>query len=133
MLDNLWSVTRTLADGITEETLIFEKDTHADNTALYLDQSTIDDLTLPPQFIQLKRVKPKQSVDFYGTRRFFATIRTEAVLPQPTGPRMTPMITYINGTRAVGFSPEQIAQHDKLCRALLLTPNWDKFTVRGEI
>jgi hypothetical protein len=133
MLDSLWTIPITEPDGVTPLNKIYEKETDDASVAKYFLSLTIDDPTLPPDFITLKKVNAKASADFYGTKRFFATVRTESIIPQPTGDRLTPMITYINGTRPLGFSTELLGQHDKLVAAMIQHAMWGRFTNRGEI
>lgn len=112
---------------------IYEKRTHDSEIAVYNNQSTIVDPSLPVESMTIRQFPAKASKDFYGTRKFSLKMRKEALGDTPNGEVLMPRILEVTGSSPVVFTVAELTYMLNWCRSMLANTAMEDVYYYGRI
>lgn len=108
MLDELVSLSFS-DDGVAAATTkLYKKRAHEAESAIYRENTVINDPSLPDNRFTLSTTQPKATNVFYGTRRISINYRHERVVPIPGGTGKFPVVAKCDFSIPVGVSGSDI-------------------------
>lgn len=120
MLDELVSLSFS-DDGVAAATTkVYKKRAHEAESAIYREDTVINDPALPDNRFTLSTTQPKATNVFYGTRRISVNFRHERVIPIPGGTGKFPVVVKCEFSIPVGVSGADIEYDLGAFRAFIM-------------